>query len=359
MAGSFKLIGANDKVVSSVHTPSESGLGNLPGLVAYTHSLETGTPLLEFFADETGSINQNINASGSGTLLTVHDGGDTTLWTANAEAGTWDFASTTQANTGSQSIELGTRNGDTASFTWPSPGDLFIGGFTSLRGYIFVTSWPNSGSKDVTIQLHLNGASIGTTVNLSAYIDTSLQDTWQLFEIPLVEFQTISSSFDAVWVSMVDAGQGAAPSGFLDDIAFVQAGTGGVATFKIQPPLDEVWVINRIKWTSVATNSSIKPSEFFGIAGLTNGYQLAFRSKKGTLSSFTAQNFFDIARFANTTIDIISGTNSIYEVYFDIAGELQTLDGAKEQSIELIVRDDLSSMTEFVAAMQGYSRKIV
>jgi len=359
MAGSFKLIGANDKVVSTVHTPSESGLGGLPGLVAYTHSLETGTPLLKFFADETGSINQNINASGAGTLLSVHNGGDSSLWTANSEAGTWDFASTTQANTGTQSIELGSRNGDTASFTWPSPGDLLVGGYSSFRGFIFVTSWPNSGNKDVTLQLHLNGASVGVAVNLSAYIDTSLQDTWQLFEIPLVEFQTVSSVFDAVWVSMVDAGQGAAPSGFLDDIAFVQAGTGGLATFKIQPPLDEVWVINRIKWTALAVSSAIKPSEFFGIPGLTNGYQLAFKNKKGTLASYTAQNFFDIARFANTTIDIISGTNSIFEVYFDIAGELQTLDGAREQSIELIVRDDLSGMTEFVASMQGYSRKVV
>ena len=359
MAGSFKLIGANDKVVSTVHTPSESGLGGLPGLVAYTHSLETGTPLLEFFSDETGSINQNINASGAGTLLSVHDGGDSSLWTANAEVGTWDFASTTQANSGAQSIELGARNGDTASLSWPSPGDLLVGGYSSIRGFIFITSWPNSGNKDVTLQLHLNGASVGVAVNLSAYIDTSLQDTWQLFEIPIVEFQAVSSSFDAVWVSMVDAGKGAAPSGFLDDIALVQAGTGGTATFKIQPPLDEVWVINRIKWTAVAVSSAIKPSEFFGISGLTNGYQLAFKNKKGTLSSYTALNFFDIARFANTTIDIIAGTNSIFEVYFDIAGELQTLDGAREQSIELIVRDDLSGVTEFVASMQGYRRRVV
>lgn len=359
MAGRFRLIGPEDGVEAKIHTPSEPGHEKIPGLVVYNHNIETGTPLLEFFADETGSVEQNINASGAGTLTGVHNGGDTSLWTAAAVSGTWDFASTTQANSGTHSIELGTRDGDTASFTWPTAGDLSVSAYNSFRGFIYITSWPNSGNKEVTIQLHLNGAAIGSAVALSNYIDTSVQDTWQLFTIPMSDFQTLSSAFDAVWVSMVDSGKGSAPSGFLDDTSFVQSGTGGTEVFSVKPPLDEVWVVNRIKWTAVATSSAIKYDEFFGISGLTNGYQLSFTSGGRTIQTFLARDFFDMLQYPNVTAQIISGTSSIFELYYDIPQELQTLIGAREQSIELVVRDDLSSMTKFRATMQGYIRRTI
>jgi len=359
MAGRFRLIGPESGVEAKVHTPTDSGHEEFPGLVVYNHSLETGTPLLEFFADNTGSVDQNINASGAGTLTSVHDGGDTALWTAAAVTGTWDFASATQANGGSASIELGTRNGDTASFTWPTSGDLSLNLYEAFRGFIYITSWPNSGNKDITIQLYLNGAPIGQEVLLSNYIDTSVQDSWQLFSIPISDFQSLSSAFDAVWISMVDAGAGSAPSGFLDDLAFVQAGTGGTKTFSITPPADEVWVVNRIKWTAVATSSAIKYDEFFGLSGLTNGYQLSFKSRGTVVQTFVAKDFYDMLQYPNVTAQIISGTTSIFELYYDIPQELQSLIGPQEQCIELTVRDDLSSMTKFRATMQGYIRRTI
>jgi hypothetical protein len=42
----------------------------------------------------------NINAESSGTPDQIHNGTDSTLWTAVATAGTWDFASTTHAAEG-------------------------------------------------------------------------------------------------------------------------------------------------------------------------------------------------------------------------------------------------------------------
>ena len=201
MAGRVRLIGPEDGIEARIHTPTDAGHSKLSGLVVYNHNIETGTPLLEFFADETGSVDQNINASGSGTLTPVHDGGDTSLWNSVAVTGTWDFASTAQSNTGSASIELGTRNGDTASFTWPVVGDLSVGSYEAFRGFIYITSWPNSGNKDVTIQLYLDDALTGQAVRLSNYIDTTVQDSWQIFTIPMSDFQTLSSVFDAVWVS--------------------------------------------------------------------------------------------------------------------------------------------------------------
>lgn len=357
MAGKFRLVGPESGVEAKVHTPTDRGHESIPGLVVYSHNLETGTPLLRFFSDETGNVDQNINASGSGTLTGVYDGGDTTLFTANAEVGTWDFVSTTQANTGTRSVELGTKNGDIASFT--NASDLTVTDYSDLRGYIYITSWPNSGNKNVEVQLYLNGAPVGSAVSLSVYIDTSIQDTWQLFDIPMSDFGITSAQFDAVWITMVDSGAGAAPSGFLDDIALVAAGTGGQTIYTIKPPIDEVWVVNRLKWTAVANSSSLKYDEWFGIPQLTNGYAVTFKSRGKSTLNFTARNFFEMAQYPNVTLDIISGTNSLYEVYFDIPQEQQVLIGALEQEIDLIVRDDLSSMLEFRASLQGYSRTIV
>lgn len=357
MAGKFRLTGPESGVEAKIHTPSDRGHQKIPGLVVYSHNLETGTPLLNFFADEEGSVDQNINASGAGTLTGVHNGGDTALFTASAVSGTWDFASTTQANTGTQSIQLGTKNNDIASFT--NASDLTVTDYSDLRGFIYITSWPNSGSKNVQFQLYLNGAPVGSAVNLSAYIDTSIQDEWQLFDIPMSDFNITSAQFDAVWVTMVDNGAGSAPSGFLDDISFVGAGTGGQTTFRVKPPIDQVWVVNRIKWTAVSNSSALKYNEWFGIPELTNGYTFSFKSRGKTTSTFTARNFFEIAQYPNVTLDIISGTSSLFEVYFDIPDEQQVLIGALEQEIDLVVRDDLSSMIEFRASLQGYNRTIV
>lgn len=357
MSAKVRLIGPGSGVEATVHSPTDLGHEQLPGLVVYSHKLETGTPLLRFFADDTGNVDQNVNASGAGTLTGIHNGGDSVLFTANAEVGTWDFASTTQANSGTQSIALGGSSADIASFT--NASDLTVTDYSSLRGFIYITSWPNNGNKNVQIQLYLNGAAVGNSVNLSTYVDTAVQDSWQLFTIPMLDFGVTTAQFDAVWLTMVDSGAGSAPAGFLDDLSLVGAGTGGSKDFIVKPPVDETWVVTRMKWTAVATSSALKYEEWFGIPGLTNGYTVSFRSKGKSQLNFTARNFFEMAQYPNVTLDIISGTNSLFEVYFDIPEEQQVLLGNLEQEIVLTVRDDLSSMVRFRASMQGYRRQII
>lgn len=357
MAGKVRLIGPDSGVEAKVHTPTDQGHSKIPGLVVYNHTLETGQPLLRFFSDETGNVDQNINASGAGTLTGIYDGGDTSLFTATAEIGTWNLTSTDQANTGTQSVQLGTKNGDTAAFT--NASQLTVTDYSGLRGYIYITSWPNSGNKNVRVQLFNQGASIGDSVNLSVYVDTTVQDSWQLFDIPITDFGVTTPLFDAVYITMVDSGAGSAPSGYLDDVALVSAGTGGQREFTLRPPVDQTWVVTRMKWTAVATSSALKYNEWFGIPELTNGYSVSFRTKGRSQLNFSARNFFEMAQYPNVTLSIISGTNSIFEVYFDIPAEQQVLIGSLEQEIVLSVRDDLSSMLEFRATMQGYQRQII
>lgn len=354
MAGRVRLIGHGDGVEAAVHSPVDKTHLVKPGLVVYTHSLEVGVPIIKFFTDTDGNVNQNVNATGAGTLTVVHNGTDTVAWTAAATIGTWDFASTAQAHTGTKSIDAtGTRNGDIATFSTTS---LTLTAQESLRGYIYITSWPSSGNKDIEFALESGGATVGSPKSLKPYIDTSLQNQWQVFEIPVTDFGATVSTIDAIKILVVDSGQGSAPKAYFDDIAFVGAGGGTFIQYEIAPPANETWVINRIKWTAVSGGQALKYNEFFGISELANGYSFGFSSGLGVRQTFTAKNFFQMAQYPNVTLNAITATSTLFEVTFDIPFEQQTLIGGLGQRMVLTVRDDLSSLTEFRAAAQGYIR---
>jgi hypothetical protein len=358
MAGRFRLIGQGDGSEAKVHSPNDKRHVAAPGLLVYTHPYEVGTPLIQFFQDPLGNPNQNVNASGAGTLETVHNGGDTVSWTAQATIGVWDFTSTDQANTGASSIDAtNTRNGDIAYFSKGS--DLIVTDYSTLRGFIYITSWPSSGSKNFEFSLADNDSVVGSVVQLSSYIDTNSLNSWQLFEIPITDFGISSANFDQLRLDVVDAGQGSAPKAYFDDLAFVSSGTGGSVQYRIAPPVTEEWVINRIKWVAVSNSSSIKYNEFFGLPELANGYTFSFRSSGKVVSTVSANNFFEMAQYPNVTLDIISGTASLFELYFDITAEQQELIGALGPEIVMTVRDDLSSMLEFKATAQGYIRRVI
>lgn len=352
MSGKFRLIGSGAEAEASVHTPTSVGSDEISGLVVYNHSLETGVPLFQFFSDESGAVDQNIDASAAGTLTNIHNGTDSVLWTAVAEVGTWDFASTAQANTGTKSIEITSTRDGVASFTNLSP--LNVTDYSDLRFFLYIDVWPALGNKNIVVQLSLNGSAVGSTVNVSSYADTTAAGSWQLVNIPTTDFAVGTAQFDAIIVSVVNTGAGPTLSGYIDDMALVGSGTSGRRAFSIGPPPDQVWVINKIKWTAVSTSNSIKYDEFFGIPALTNGYTLSFESQDKEKNSFLVNTFFGLAQYPNVSLNIISGTNSIFEVFFDIPQNQQVLVGRLNQKISLTVQDNLSSMQKFRTTALGY-----
>lgn len=357
MALKVKIVDGYDNVQGKIHTPSQGYYEEMPGQVVYTHPLESGTQILRPFANDTFGLEQAINGSGAGTLTTVHDGGDSSAFTASAVVGTWDFASATQANTGTASIDAtGTRNGDIASFT---NSTLNVGDYEAFRGFIFIESWPSSGSKNFSFQLYSGGAPIGSPVNLNVYVDTNNLSNWQLFEIPMQDFGITDPTFDAVWLTVLDSGRGNAPAAYFDDLSFVGAATGGGAVYSIAPPADETWVIRKMKWTAVGP-ASTKWDEFFGITELTNGYQLAFLNKGATVQSFTAHNLFEMMEYPTVTTNVLDGVSTnIFEVIFTFENKDLVLQGALEQSIECRIRDDLSGITKLRAFAEGYKLEVV
>jgi hypothetical protein len=88
------------------------------------------------------------------------------------------------------------------------------------------TSWPGSGTKEVTFQIRSSGTNSGNSINISAYVNTSTLDSWQTFVIPKSDFSLVSETIDELVVTTIDIGGGQPPNYYLDDLLWI--GTGGL-----------------------------------------------------------------------------------------------------------------------------------
>ena len=354
MSVKTKLIGGENGLLEAhVHQGREPFHNLHPGLMSYTHPLERRSVSVRFFTNDENGADQNVTATTPTTTTIVHNGGDTTAFTATNLSGTnYVFNSTAQAHTGTASIDAsGTKNGDIASFT---STDKTLSDYDSLDGYVYITSWPTNGNKDFTLQLYLNGAPLGTAVNLSVYVDENNQDTWQLFTIPVADFQSLNPLFDEVRITTVDAGQGNAPSIYLDDLEFVAAGQSRSVVYTMCPEPGELFEVRKIKWIAAVTKLKVEYDEFFGISQLTNGYTLAFKQGGTVLSQYFAKDFYDMLQFPNVHLETWEGaTETIYQITMDIPQEEYVLVGQLGQCMEITVRDDLSSLIRFRTSVQG------
>jgi len=353
-----KIIGGeNGKLEAHVYEAHSPFHTLHPGLVTYNHPVDRRTITTGFFTNDTYGADQNQAATSPETVTVVHNGGDTSAFTAsNVSGNRYVFDSTDFANSGTASIDAsGTRNGDIASFVWPVGGsDLSVSSYDSLDGYIYITSWPTNGNKDFLLQLYLDSAPIGVTIPLSTYVDENNQDVWQLFSIPMTAFQSTSPSFDEIRIQTVDAGQGNAPSIYLDDIQLVSAGQSRSIFYDYCAQPGELVEVRKIKWIAAVTKLKVEYDDFFGINQLTNGYSLAFKRNGSTLSQYFAKDFYDMLQFPNVHLESWEGaTETIYQLTMDIPEEQYILNGTLEDCIELSVRDDLSSLIRFRASVQG------
>lgn len=105
MALEFNLVGdtgkgsANQRQVD-VH-PFETATGKHSGLVVLSHPLIGTEPSTKFFINTDFGINMNQDVAFSGTPDRIHNGTDSTLWTATSIAGAkFTFNSTDRANEG-------------------------------------------------------------------------------------------------------------------------------------------------------------------------------------------------------------------------------------------------------------------
>ena len=120
---------------------------------------------------------------------------------AAATIGTWDFASTTQANSGTQSIEaLNMSDGDIATISKGS--DLDFSGYVSITGFVYITRF-NATQQEALLFFCDDAVLVGNSVNIMDYVDSSTLNTWQKFTILKADFGISDVNVDALKIEFV------------------------------------------------------------------------------------------------------------------------------------------------------------
>jgi hypothetical protein len=161
------------------------------GLVVFTENLKNQSNLFRPALNPVFGNEMAINATFSGTPDGIHNGEDNTYWTASTVTGTWDFASTTDPDAPSPTLNPGTpsllcieqvSNGasDEALFTRGSVLDSDV--YAGMSGRLRLEQWGGSeGDKHIALQFRLAGVNVGGPINVDGFVDTSTLNIYQTF----------------------------------------------------------------------------------------------------------------------------------------------------------------------------------
>lgn len=280
-------------------------------LVVATRDLYEYEPRQSYFISSTNGENMALDFSTSGSEL-IHNGGDTSAWTASAISGTWDFNYTdTGAHGGSYSIDAsGTTDESTAQFTRSSvltidSGDVF-------EGWIYLTSWSFvTGGIDFYCWNTSSGSQVGNIVNIGSYINTGSFGNWQKFSIPATVLGIVGSDIDAIRIRTQSGWFGSLPDYWLDDISRAYGGgSGGPDTFYLYPPPGKWFFVDGLKFyiedtfTPTQTDGTIPYipyNTYFGVTPDSGGILQSF--EKGLeVDSYVFRKLGDTLNFFNTKI---------------------------------------------------------
>jgi hypothetical protein len=334
------------------------------GLVVHTEPLRDfigqTKPMLN---ETTGAVDANIDASFSGTPDGIHDGTDSVLWTGSALTGTWTFDSTSQAQAGTKSVDAtATVNNDEAQFERGST--IVADDYVAITGYIYITSWPGSGTKEVELRVRLAGVDVGNTVGLSNYINTGTLNTWQKFTIPIGDLGLGTDTVDQVVIRTIDIGGGAAPDYYLDTMQWEETGS---VTFSVEADpgtkyyITELTIVMADAYASTLADASvpnIKYNQLLALSKLTNG--ILFRLTTDDIIRFNGlfQQHVDFMTFPGLTFTAGGdGTNTWiqYNAPFSFPA---VLGSRKKDKLEMQLSDDLSGLLYFRVLVRGYTETI-
>lgn len=328
------------------------------GLKVFTHPLVTGFPKTTPYSNPDSGISLNQNVASGGTPDQVHNGGDSVLWTASAISGIWDFASSTQAQAGSNSVDAtSTSNNSVAQFAKGS--NLTTASYVSLSGYIYVDSWSGSGTKEVRVfgWDTGTGAAVGDEVNIGSFIDTDTTGSWQKFTIPLTLFNFTQATIDAIRVRTVDQGAGPPPNYYLDTLQFEE--TGAPQIFAVTADSDTRYHVATIifSWADVGTGGTAYAYDKIGaLSSLTNGITVKTEQEGREIFTTTFRTLGDILRAGGVvTNKVDDGTNTYVNIEVDFTSVGGIFLSAKEEDeFTIQISDDLSGLLTFNAFVRGW-----
>ena len=328
------------------------------GVVTYTEPYRDIIGQTKAMVNATHGADFNVDASFSGTPEIVHNGTDTVAWTGSALTGTWTFDSTAQSQAGTKSVDAtATVNNDEAQFEDGTP--ISNASYTALTGYIYITGWPTSGTKEVTIRNRLAGVDAGDELNLSDYIDTTNLNAWQKFTIPIADFNMPAQNIDQLIVKTIDIGGGAPPDYYLDTIQWEE--TGG-AIFTVEPDTKSVYSVSELNITIAdayastladASHQKIPYNAFLGVSVLTDGLNFKLTTDDIIRFNGSFKQHIDFMGFPGMKCQSGGdGTNTwvTYTVNFDPP---LILDARTKDKFELTISEDLTGLLYGRALVRG------
>lgn len=330
--------------------------GRPRGLITYAAPLYEWKQRSLLFVNADGSRDMAIDATFSGTPDGVHNGTDSTLWTAAATVGTWDFASTAQFHSGTKSIEaLNMSDGDIATIAKGS--DLDFTNYVALTGWIYITRI-NAANQELSACFMDNGVLVGNTVNVIDYVDAGNLGVWQKFSIPRADLGIADVNIDELLFSFI-VNAGSAPRLYLDDIQVEEAGGD---KFVAAPAIGTTFQYKRIEFLLIdaipstvadGTMSGLAYDQLLGVSALTSGITL--QTFSGGDPQVTV-SFRQLSDFLGFTFELMSkgsdGANTFIKLAVDLPVWI-TLNSRDGDRVEIGINDDLSGLLVFNAIAIG------
>lgn len=338
--------GTSAKVVKKAESPAAAGM--LAFTIPYIDKETITRPLInESFGD---NLAQDGQASGATEL--VHNGGDTVGWTPTAVAGTWDFADTTDPDTGTNHISItSAANNDEASFA--AGGSISGSSYTVCRIRVNLQTY-SSANNTMTLIFDNGGVQAGVAVNIDDYIDTATLGVYQTASISLSDLGIESATFDGCIIRIGRAG-GPQPTIYFDN--FQLRGGGGVSFSFTSSPGQNV-AIERLRFVFIDNVTGATAKDYTKILGatLTNGITVNRTSRYQTVIGRSISTIADFAKFGaeiNSDSFIDDGTNTMLVFDIDFLGAPNVLEGDFSDTISVNISDDLSVLLEGYCYLRG------
>lgn len=335
--------------------------GNDRGLVVFTVPLHEDFQRSAFAVNADLGFQMAVDAGFGGTPEVVHVGiSDGVNWTgSNIVGGKGNFDSGDRANSGTVSVKWDNMAlNDIIEFDQGS--DLTASDHVAVTMAVNIDKdW--SAGDSISLYAYDTGlaSTIGTEVFIEDYLNEFSFDVWQNVVIPFVDLGLASTDFDAFRMSHPSKGGGKSPKFYIDDFQVEQQGVPAV--FSIESPSGEVFSVEKFTLTFIDNTpfaDGLSYDKILGLTRLANGVQI-FR---------TQSNIINFASLFTSIGDLTIGGGEKSDHYgdatntvasFDIVfSEPISLDPRSNDSLSIVVSDDLSGLISFTALARGKSREI-
>jgi len=331
----------------------------------YPHSLAVATrPMIvydnaiKFFTNDTEGVNMNVNAGFSGTPEKIHDGTDSTLWTATDIVGggktTFNSADRNHTVAGALSIKVDNSPvGDVYQIAKGSP--------MNMPDYTALTMWINVDKDwklgDV-VEMHgwdtALGVQVGVAIDLKDYFAYLDYDVWHKLTIPLTDMGISgSTTLDSFRVEQV-AKEGKSPKYYLDDVQLEEVGIPFRYELKADKStwlhVDSLSIIVVARIPSTITGASMPYLSYNTLLGTTLISGLTYSRKKEdkTVLSLQIKNIADILELPQASITSLGsdGVDTFLKIDQVLTAPL-ILKPEEDDILSYTVNDDLSGLTRF------------